>query len=209
MTKSEKFWNRTAIQYDQEEKQEEKNNDSYIERLSTNLKPDDSVLDFGCGTGLISIGISGKVKKIKAIDTSSELIKLAKENGIERNIENIEFIHSDIFSFGKQGQAYDVILALYIFHLIEDLNPILKIMHEILKPAGRLLIAMPCMGDKDTLLSVILGLLSKIDIVPPTKAYKISQIIDLLRVNGFDAEKTELIDKNGQQYFIAAKKSVH
>ncbi len=52
MYKDEKFWDRIASKFDRLEK----NDISYqifIEKARKHLKIDDTVLDFGCGTGLI------------------------------------------------------------------------------------------------------------------------------------------------------------
>jgi len=44
-----------------------------------NLKKTDTVLDIGCGTGRLAIPIAKKVRKVCALDTSREMIKIVKK----------------------------------------------------------------------------------------------------------------------------------
>ncbi|WP_409199566.1 METTL5 family protein [Methanobrevibacter sp. DSM 116169] len=56
-----------------------------------------TIMDFGCGTGIFSIASSLLgANKIYGIDIDEESIEIASETAKRKNIENIEFIHSDI-----------------------------------------------------------------------------------------------------------------
>ncbi len=76
MKKSEGFWDKVANIYDKVEKRDEQIYINIIERTKKYLKISDTVLDFGCGTGLISNEIADDVKMIHAIDISSNMIGL-------------------------------------------------------------------------------------------------------------------------------------
>jgi ubiquinone/menaquinone biosynthesis C-methylase UbiE len=94
--KSEKFWDKTANKYDQEEKKDEEIRIKIIEKTKKYLKISDNVLDYGCGTGLISNEIADNVKMIHAIDTSSKMIEIAKKKADRRKIENIDYCHVNL-----------------------------------------------------------------------------------------------------------------
>ena len=56
------------------------------------------VLEVGCGTGIISIALSGLVFSVVACDINPSAARLAEKN-VERNgIKNVEVIKSDLFS---------------------------------------------------------------------------------------------------------------
>jgi 2-polyprenyl-3-methyl-5-hydroxy-6-metoxy-1,4-benzoquinol methylase len=207
MTKSERFWNKRAKKYDKKEKAEESTYGEYVEKIGNYLSINDNVLDFGCGTGLIGIGLSGNVKKIIAIDTSSSLIELAKNTAGEREIENIEFSCSSIFAADFEVESFDVILVLYIFHLLEDLPAALKRMNQLLKPNGKIISSTPCMAEKNRLLSAIISLGGYLGIFPKLNAFKLAELKIAITNAHFQILESELLDKSGQQYFIVAKKN--
>jgi len=207
MTKSEKFWNRTAQKYNRKEKNEESTYGDYVEKINKYLNKDDSILDFGCGTGLIAIGLAGNVKNILAIDTSSALIEIAKNNTSERNIKNIEHSCSSLFDQQYKDNSFDAILVLYIFHLLEDLPSVMKRLHQLLKPEGIVISSTPCMGDKNKFLSTILKFAGFFGIVPNINVFTIAELTNQFSHAGLNIVETELIDTSGQQYFVTAKKN--
>ena len=118
--KSEKFWDKMANNYDQVEKKDEQTYIKIIEKTKKHLKTSDIILDYGCGTGLISNEIADNVKVIHAIDTSSKMIEIAKQKADGRKIENIDYVHSTIFDERYKRGSFDVILVIYILHLLEN-----------------------------------------------------------------------------------------
>lgn len=69
------------------------------------------ILDIGTGSGAISLALSKNLKdsKILGIDISKDAIDLANENKIKLNINNVNFIESDIFSNIKE--KFDLIVS--------------------------------------------------------------------------------------------------
>jgi 2-polyprenyl-3-methyl-5-hydroxy-6-metoxy-1,4-benzoquinol methylase len=144
MTHSEKFWDRSADTYDQEEKKDAQTYIQIIEKTKKHLKASDVILDFGCGTGLVSNEIADQVKVIHAIDTSSKMIEIAKKKAEARQIENIDYAHATLFDERYQRGSLDVILAFYVLHLLEDAPNVLQRMNDLLKPGGLIVSVTPC-----------------------------------------------------------------
>ena len=87
MDKSEKFWDNQAKDFtDQEQHTQLSENKDFITTLKY-LNINDTVLDYGCATGIISNAIADKVKEIHAIDISSKMIEIAKRKANEYHIE--------------------------------------------------------------------------------------------------------------------------
>lgn len=57
-----------------------------------------TAVDFGCGTGIISLlcEARGKFRKIYAVDVQAEFCDVARRNCEHNGFENIEVIHSDV-----------------------------------------------------------------------------------------------------------------
>lgn len=110
---------------------------SVVDELSKiNFPSKGSVLDSGCGTGLLA----GKVKKmfkhldVDGCDLSSERIQFAKDN-----YENINFYEHDLIE-NKFSTKYDLIINRYVAHHVGE-NSFSKILHnlrEALNPGGQI-----------------------------------------------------------------------
>lgn len=205
MNKSEKFWDKMANNYDPEEKKDEQTYIKIIEKTKQYLKISDIVLDYGCGTGLISNEIADNVKVIHAIDTSSKMIEIAKRKADGRKIENIDYEHSTIFDERYKKGSFDVILVFYILHLLEDTPKVMQRINELLKPGGLIISATPCMGEK-TFLNILLSLVSKIGLIPKIRSFKISELEDSIANVNFEIVETECLNQNSPEYFIVTKK---
>jgi 2-polyprenyl-3-methyl-5-hydroxy-6-metoxy-1,4-benzoquinol methylase len=205
MKRSEKFWDKSADTYDQEEAKDEQTHNKVLEKTKKYLKTSDIVLDYGCGTGRISHEIADKVKVIHAIDTSSKMIEIAKTKADGRKIENIDYAHATLFDERYERGSFDVILAFYVLHLLEDTDKAMQRMNELLKPGGWLISATPCMGEK-TFLGISLSLVSKVGLIPNIRSFKIPKLEASIGNGGFEIVETECLVQGSQQYFIAAMK---
>jgi 2-polyprenyl-3-methyl-5-hydroxy-6-metoxy-1,4-benzoquinol methylase len=205
MKKSEKFWDKSASKFDQAGKKDEQTYIRIIDRTKKYLKPSDTVLDFGCGTGLISNDIADSVKFIHAIDISSKMIEIAKSKADNRKIQNIFYTHSTIFDERHIKGSFDVILAFYILHLLQDTKKTIQRINDLLKPGGYVISIIPCIGEK-IFLNILLSILSKIGLIPDIKSFKANELEDIIANGNFQTIENERLHQGIPQYFIAAKK---
>jgi ubiquinone/menaquinone biosynthesis C-methylase UbiE len=109
------------------------------------LKPGESVLDVGCGTGGVTIpagqrvGVNGKAA---GIDPSPEMIEVAKRKAQRKGLD-IDFRQGVIEALPYPEASFDVVTSsLMMHHLPEPLKVKgLAEIYRVLKPGGRLLIA--------------------------------------------------------------------
>ena len=203
--KAEKFWDRTAKTYDKEEQKDIQTYQRIIEKTRRYLKASDVVLDFGCGTGLVSNEIACNVGMVHAIDTSSKMIEIAKDKTTELKIQNIDYTCSTIFDDRQVSRSYDVILAFNILHLVDDSQKVIQRMNNLLKPGGIIVSATPCMGETP-LLSNLFSLGSRIGIIPEIRALKISELESFFKKENFEIIESHHLRKNAPQYFLIARK---
>jgi ubiquinone/menaquinone biosynthesis C-methylase UbiE len=205
MEKSEKFWDKSASKFDQAGKKDEQTYIKFIDRTKKYLKTSDTVLDFGCGTGQISNEIADYVRLIHAIDISSKMIEIAKNKSDNRKIKNIIYTHSTIFDERFKKDSFDVILAFYILHLLQDPQKTIQRINDLLKPGGLVISVIPCIGEK-IFLNISLSLLSKIGLVPDIKSFKANELEKLFASGNFLTIENESLHQGIPQYFIVTKK---
>jgi ubiquinone/menaquinone biosynthesis C-methylase UbiE len=108
------------------------------------IKPGDSVLDVGCGTGEVTLlaKTRAKVAKVYGIDPAPEMITVARKKATRKKLD-IDFRVGVIESLPFPDSSVDVVTSsLMMHHLPEDLKVRgLAEIYRVLKPGGRLLIA--------------------------------------------------------------------
>lgn len=206
MNKSEKFWDRSAKEYENKKINWEKIYNKAVENTKKHLNSSDVVLDYACGAGVITAQIADYVKEIHAIDISSKMIDVAQRIADERKIENINFLKTTIFDDRYKEESFDVITAFNILHLLEDSNEVIQRINELLKPGGLFISETACMGEKKSLLGTFLSLLGKLRIIPYLNPLKFSELEDLLTEGNFQIIETEDLQQKQTNYFIVAKK---
>jgi cyclopropane fatty-acyl-phospholipid synthase-like methyltransferase len=100
------------------------------------LKGDESVLDFGCGSGRFSYWIAPRVKKVTGLEITPEMIELAEKY---RKSENVEFLLYDGIHFPVFPHTFDGILSVGVLQIMkgELLKRTLSHLVQYLKKEGR------------------------------------------------------------------------
>ncbi|WP_275671656.1 class I SAM-dependent methyltransferase [Paenibacillus ginsengarvi] len=186
-------------------KKDEQTYNRIIQKTKAYLNVSNTVMDYGCGTGLIAIELAEHVKAIHAIDTSSSMIEMADKKAKERNIANITCAHTAIMDTRYEAGSFDVILAFHVLHLLEDEHTALHRINELLKPGGLLISATPCMGEKKAL-SILLSLAGRVGLVPNIKSFQIRSLIDTMEKGDFSIVESVCLNESSQEYFIVARK---
>lgn len=75
----------------------------------------DTILDFGCGAGRLTVHFSKRAKKVIGLDVSEDIITIAKRNTKKFGINNIEYMISDgDFSNLKVDMVHSYIVLQHI-----------------------------------------------------------------------------------------------
>lgn len=79
---------------------------------ATPLKPDDIVLDCGCGPGRVAIQAAKRVKKVICLDASEGMLEECQKNCAAAGVENVEFVLADwqLTEIGSTIPEVDVII---------------------------------------------------------------------------------------------------
>ena len=101
------------------------------------LRGDEVVLDFGCGSGRISHWIAPRVKRVIGLEVTPEMIEVAEDN---RVTDNVEFMLYDGFHFPVLPTPVDLVLSIGVLQImeLERLKEALSQLKKVLKSGGRL-----------------------------------------------------------------------
>ena len=202
------FWDNQANIYDARAKIYEENYLKAIEKAKKHLSPNDIVLDYACGTGIITTVIAQNVAQVTAIDISSKMIEEAKQKAGKQNIRNISFIQTHLFDKTLTPQSFDVILAYNILHFIKDTKKTLQRFYELLKPGGIIITGTPCTLEELTLSGILIFLKVKLGLLPYMHYFKGSRLEKIFTASDFQIIEKEMMHHTPSNYFIAAKKII-
>ena len=77
------------------------------------------ILDLGCGGGILSEDLAREGANVKAIDSSSKLIKEAKRRAVDGKLK-INYENCDISKIFNRKEKYDIIISLEVIEHIKD-----------------------------------------------------------------------------------------
>lgn len=206
MKESKIFWDRLSGKYDNQVKRYEQTYQKTIEKTNQYLGNADTVLDFACGTGIITIEVAESVKTIHAIDISSKMIDVAKRKADEKKITNIQFSQTDIFDESFGNESFNTVLGFNILYFLSDIQNAVKRIYELLLPGGLFISATDCLGEHRSIQSVLTYCVSKIGIIPQMQRLKISELENFIRQGNFEIIETANLYQKPPNYFIVAQK---
>jgi 2-polyprenyl-6-hydroxyphenyl methylase/3-demethylubiquinone-9 3-methyltransferase len=107
---------------------------NYISRI-LNLA-EKSVLDIGCGGGILAEGLTHHGALVTAIDMAEASLSVAKLHQLESNLEiDYRFCSAEDLAVEKP-ESYDVITCLEMLEHVPDPNSIVRSCFELVKPGG-------------------------------------------------------------------------
>jgi len=107
------------------------------------INPDSpmTAMEFGCGTGLLSVALRDHFKSITLIDNSPGMISVLEEKIETNGMDNFQPFCTDPLVEELELRDLDVIYSSMTIHHIHDLDKIIRIFNSGLKIEGYLCIA--------------------------------------------------------------------
>ena len=197
------FWDRLSGYYDGFMRRFAREYPELLRMIAAELRPDDSVLEVGCGTGIVSLFISPLVRRVTAADISPAMISVAAAKAGKRGLVNMEFSVQDALALTFADSSFDAVIIANALHVVPEPMGVLNEAGRVLNPAGQLLAATYCHGEnmKARFLFRLLYLTG----FRPFREYTSRSFADLITTAGFSVKKTRLIEKAFPLVYIAAQ----
>jgi ubiquinone/menaquinone biosynthesis C-methylase UbiE len=145
---SAEFWDRIAPRYS---RQPIADTERYARKLAATqarMRPDMTVLEFGCGTGSTALVHAPHVARIDATDLSAAMIAIGRDKARAAGVTNVDFQQAGVEDFDAPDGTYDMVLALNLLHLVPDRAAALAKIHRLLTPGGIFVSSTVCLADR-------------------------------------------------------------
>lgn len=169
------------------------------------LRSNQKALDFACATGKCTRALAKYVSHIDGIDLSDQMIQYAKED-TPSHLTNIDFSCGILNDLNPSDEAYDVIIAFNIFHLLDAPKEDIKKLHSLLKPGGLLISSTPCMGDQKNIVTWIIRIISRIGIFPAIQSFQSESLISMITDMPFDTVDKQIYHDQVPNLYLVMEK---
>jgi len=147
-----RFWDRVARRYAADPIADMEGYERTVERTRHLLRPTDTVLELGCGTGTTALSLAPHVARMVATDLSGEMIAIAREKAATERCGNAEFAVARPEDAPWPDASFDAVLAFNLWHLVADRAAALAHVRRVLTPGGLFVSKTPCLAEMNPLI---------------------------------------------------------
>jgi arsenite methyltransferase len=206
MDASEKFWNKVAARFAERPVADTEAYSAKLAATQALLKPDDVVLDVGCGTGSLALELAAYVSEVHASDLSREMIRIAERRAADQQVRNVTFHHTSIADLSFGSGTFDAVTAYNVLHLVDDRSAALATIFGLLKPGGVFVSSTACLGDSRVPFRLVLPIMKWVGRAPPVQVFGIRALNADLRAAGFvDITEQKVSSDETNAFLLAAK----
>lgn len=98
-----------------------------------------TLIDYGCGTGLVGLELTDEVESVLFVDSSEQMLEIVKHKLAQRKIQNSKVMFSDFTKDTPDFKADIVLMSLVLLH-IPNTEKVLQQLFDVLNEGGQLII---------------------------------------------------------------------
>ena len=99
------------------------------------------VLDYGCGSGLVTLGVRPFVRHITGADSSQGMLDVLDKKVCEQGLHNVSTVLIDLEQLEQLPGRYDLIISSMTLHHVHNVSALLAKLVRFLNPVGWLALA--------------------------------------------------------------------
>ncbi len=108
------------------------------EKIKDYVTEDDIVLECACGTGLLTLPMAQKCKKLMATDYSVGMLRQTKKKVAK--YANTKVRKASILELPFQDDRFDVVVAANVIHLLDEPEKAISELKRVCKPGGKIIL---------------------------------------------------------------------
>lgn len=205
LNNAQSFWDKIAPKYAAKPVSDPQAYEQKLSRLRTLMRPEDRVLEMGCGTGSTALALADGVADYVATDISREMIRIAEGKRKRAPSASLRFVQADAVQ-RMPDAPFDVVSTFSFLHLAQDLPAVLRSAYDQLRPGGLFISKTVCLGDVNVLIRLFVRALRLAGIAPPITFLTKAQVKQALIDAGFDIVESRYFGKSRHNPFIVAQR---
>lgn len=202
-----KFWDKLSDKYSKHPVGDEAAYERTLERTGAHLKPDDHILELGCGTGTTALKLANQVRHITATDISQGMLDIATRKKLEQGTTNVDFMQKSVGDL-PFGETYDVVFASSLLHLLDDLEDSLARIYASVEPGGLFISKTVCLKGQNFIYPIVIPLMKLIGKAPNVYFLTGDELEITIRKAGFEILESDDHNKKPACRFIVARRPV-
>ncbi len=103
--------------------------------------PDGSALDYGAGTGLLTLALAPRVRHVLAVDSSRGMLEVLAQKAAARNLSNVDTLRADFATEPPPAGPFELITSAMTLHHVADTAALFRIFFSLLAPGGQIALA--------------------------------------------------------------------
>lgn len=206
-----RFWDQISRRYAKDAIADQGGYERTLERTRALLRPDDHVLELGCGTGSTALRLAGDVQRYLATDISAGMIAIAREKLSASPVPALAFEVATADDSIRETGQFNAVLGFNYLHLVRDVPGTLRRIHALLAPEGLFISKTPCLGDMNPLLSLALPGMRLIGKAPYVSVFRLAELRERVSAAGFEiltAENHASRGNDRRPFILARKRSL-
>lgn len=110
-------------------------------RIAVPLRADMAVMDFGAGTGLLTVALLPFVGSVTAVDASGEMLRVLEGKLAGLGVANVRTVRADVSRDDLPATTFDAVVSSMALHHVADVPAALVRLRGSLRPGGWIALA--------------------------------------------------------------------
>ncbi|OGP73205.1 MAG: hypothetical protein A2V86_13280 [Deltaproteobacteria bacterium RBG_16_49_23] len=114
-----------------------------LEQIRAAIRPTNtmSLLDLGCGPGIVTAAIAPEVREVVAFDLTPEMIDKARARCEEAGLKNVRFELGSAEHLPFQNESFDCVVTRLTIHHFLDANRVMDEIVRVTRKGGKVIVA--------------------------------------------------------------------